>query len=152
MGIDSKSGLFQMLGEFLGMLTGDFADFHPGIVHEADEFFQGCAVLNLFADGGGDGTSGMRRVIVPDAGKGKIACRNAQSPCLLDVSRNDLGGTCLDDGEEGLGLLNGFGPVGCLQADALAVTVDLIAVVVDSSGPFGINRSDIETQTFLSHG
>ena len=68
------------------------------------------------------------------------------------MSRDDFGGTCLDDREESLCLLDGFGAVGRLQADALSVSVDLIAVVVDSSGPFGINRSDIETQTFLSHG
>ncbi|MPN40204.1 hypothetical protein SDC9_187740 [bioreactor metagenome] len=68
------------------------------------------------------------------------------------MGRDDFGGARLDDREESLGLLDGFGAVGRLQADALSMPVDLIAVVIDSSGPFGVNRSDVETQTFLSHG
>ncbi len=141
-----------MLGELFGMLRGDLADFHPGIVHKSDELFQRCPILNLFAEGGGDGAFGMRRIVVPDTGKGKVACRDGQASGLLDVGRDDFGGTCLDDREESLSFLDGFCAVGRLQADALSMPVDLIAVVIDSSGTFGINRSDIETQTFLSHG
>ena len=69
-GIDGQSGFLQVLGELFGMLRGDLADLHPRIVHKADELFQRCAVLNLFADGGRDGAFGMRRIIIPDAGKG----------------------------------------------------------------------------------
>ena len=35
-GINGKSGLLQMLGELLCMLTGDLADIHPGIGYKAD--------------------------------------------------------------------------------------------------------------------
>ncbi len=49
--------------------------------------------------------------------------QDGQPSCLSEVVGDDFDAACLDNGEGGLGLLNGFGTVGRLQMDGLSIAI-----------------------------